>query len=155
MAASTNIPTKLKLSQVVNAGPQLKFDTDTLVCLLVVAGSGIPSTSKTGVQYISDVTGTNAEVTGTGYARQTLTSVTVAYDSTGTTLVDFSFANITFSQNAAGFTNARYIIIADTTSGAGDSTHPVIAVCDPNTTLSAVTGDVVLSSPTGGLIQWQ
>lgn len=154
MAASTNIPTTLKKSQVINAGPQLKFDTDTLVCFLVVAGSGIPSTSKTGVQFISDVLGTNSEVTGTGYSRQTLTSVTVAYDGSGTTLVDFSFANITFSQNAAGFTNARYIIFADTSIGGGDSTHPVFAVCDPNQTLSAQTGDIVLSSPTGGLIQW-
>lgn len=41
MAASTNIPTKLKKSQVVNAGPQLKFDTDTMQCMLVKAGSGI------------------------------------------------------------------------------------------------------------------
>lgn len=154
MAASTNIPTKLKKSQVVNAGPQLKFDTDTLKCLLVVAGGGIPDTTKTGVQFVSDVTGTNAEVTGTGYARQTLTSVTVAFDGTGTTLVDFSFADITFTQNAAGFSNARYIIIYDDTSGGADSSKAVIAVCDPNQTLSAVGGDVVLSSPTGGLIQW-
>ena len=154
MSASTNIPTKLKLSQVVNAGPQLKFDTDTLVCLIVTAGSGIPSTTKTGVQFISDVTGTNPEVTGTGYSRQTLTSVTVAYDGSGTTLVDFSFGNITFAQNASGFSNGAYIIIADTSVGAGDSTHPVVVVCDPATTLTVVPGSLVLSSPTGGLIQW-
>lgn len=54
MAASTNIPTKLKKSQVVNAGPQLKFDTDTLECLLVKAGSGIPSTTSGGIQYVAD-----------------------------------------------------------------------------------------------------
>lgn len=152
MAASTNVPTTLKLFQVTSA--PLQFATDTLTCLLVVAGSGIPATTKTGIRFISDVIATNTEVTGTGYARQNLASVTVAYDGTGTTLVDFSFGNITFSQNAAGFTTARYIIIADLTIGAGDSTHPVIAVCDPNQTLSAQTGDVVLSSPTGGLIQW-
>lgn len=154
MSTSTNIPTKLKKSQVVSAGPKISFDSDTLKCLLVVAGSAIPDTSKTGVQYVSDVTGSNSEVTGAGYARQTLSSVTVAFDSSGTTLVDLSFANITFSQNAAGFTTARYAILYKDAGGA-DSANPVFGVCDPNTTLSAVTGDVVFSAPTGGLIQWQ
>lgn len=154
MAAATNIPTKLKKSQVVSAGPKISFDTDTLKAMIVVAGSGIPDTSKTGIEYVSDVTSGNAEVTGTGYARQTLTGVTVAFDSTGTTIVDFSFSNITFSQNAAGFTNGKYIILFKDTGGA-DSTNPVIAVCDPNATLSVVPGDLVISSPTGGLIQWQ
>lgn len=153
MAASGNIPTKAKLSQVVNAGPKISFDTDTLKAMLVVAGSGIPVTTNAGVKFVSDVTGANAEVTGTGYARQTLTSVTVANDGSVNTQVDFSHAAITFSQNAAGFTNARYIILFKDTGGA-DSTNPVFFVGDPNVTLSAVTGDVVFSSPTGGEIQW-
>jgi hypothetical protein len=152
MAAATYVPTKLKKSQV-NGATVIDFDTDTLKCMIVVVGSAIPDTSKTGVQFVSDVTGSNAEVTGTGYARQTLTSPTVAFDSSGTTLVDFSFGNITFSANAAGFSTGRYIIFFKDTGGA-DSTNPVFAVCDPNQTLSVVSGDLVLSSPTGGLIQW-
>ena len=131
----------------------IDFDTDTLKCMLVVAGGGMPSTTGTGVRYVSDVTSGNAEVTGTGYARQTLAGVTVAVDGTVNTYVDFSFSNITFSQNAAGFTTARYIIFFKDTGA--DATSPVFAVCDPNQTLSAQTGDVVISSPTGGLIQWQ
>lgn len=152
MPASTNIPTKLKKSQV-DGSVVIDFDTDTLRCLLVVAGSGIPATNKTGVQYVSDVVATNTEVTGTGYARQTLAGVTVAFDGSIDTYVDFSFSDITFSQNAAGFTNARYIIFFKNTGA--DATSPVFAVCDPNQTLSAQTGDVVLSAPSGGLIQWQ
>lgn len=104
MAASTNIPTKLKKSQVVNAGPQLKFDTDTLGCLLVKAGSGIPSTTSGGIQFVADITGTNAEVSGTGYSRQTLSSVTVAFDGGVNTYVDFSFGDVTFTQSAGGTT---------------------------------------------------
>jgi hypothetical protein len=153
MAAATNIPTTLKKSQVLSAGPQVKFDGGNLKAVVVVAGSGIPNTSKTGVQFLTDVLSGNAEVTGTGYARQPVTGVTVAFDGTLTTAVDFSFANITFSMNAAGFTNGRYLIIVDATTGI-DSTSPVVAVCDPNVTFSPVAGDVVFSSPTGGLIQW-
>jgi len=152
MPASSAVPTTLKLYQV-TSGP-VQFATDTLKCMLVVAGAGMPATTKTGVRFVSDVTATNSEVTGTGYARQTLAGVSVAYDGSGTTLVDFSFSNITFSQNAAGFTTARYIIFFKDAGGA-DSANPVICVSDPNVTLSAQTGDVVISSPTGGLIQWQ
>jgi hypothetical protein len=43
-----------------------------------LAGSGIPSTSS-GVQFVSNVTGTNVEDTLIG-ARQTLSGVTWAYD---------------------------------------------------------------------------
>lgn len=151
MPASTAIPTKTKLYQATSN--YIDFDTDTLKCMLVVVGSGMPVTTGTGVRYVSDVTAANSEVTGTGYARQTLAGVTVAVDGTVNTYVDFSFSNITFTQNAAGFSNARYIIFFKDTGA--DATSPVFAVCDPNQTLSAVTGDVVISSPTGGLIQWQ
>lgn len=151
MSVTTNIPAKLVKSQVINAGPQIKFDTDTLKMMLVVAGAGIPSTSKTGVQYVSDVTGANAEVAGTGYARQTLAGVTVAFGAGDD--VDFSFTAITFAQNAAGFTNARYGVLLKDAGGA-DSANPVVAVIDLNATISVVPGDLVLTSPSGGLIQW-
>lgn len=152
MAAVTYIPAMLARSQV-NGSVVVDFDTDTFICLGVVVGGGRPSTSKTGVQYISDVTATNSEVTGTGYARQTLTAVTVAFDGTATNAVDWSFGNITFAQNAAGFSNARYFVIAKDVGGA-DSSRPVVALIDPGATISVVGGDVVISSPAGGLIQW-
>lgn len=151
MAAASYIPTKWKLAQY--GGSPINLATDTLVCLLVVAGTGIPNTTNAGIQFIADVTAANAEVTGTGYARQTLTSVTWANDGTVNTQVDFSHAAITFAQNAAGFTNARYVILADTSIGASDATHPVFLVFDPNQVLSAQTGAVILSSPTGGELQ--
>lgn len=125
------------------------------MCVLVIPGSGAPDTSKTGVQFLQDVfAGGNTEVTGTGYSRQTLTGVTATFDATGTTLVDWFFNNITFSQNAAGFTTARYAIMVDTTIGGSDSTHPVVAVCDLGANQSSVPGDLILAAPAGGLIQW-
>ena len=150
--AATYIPAKLAKSQV-DGTVVVNFASDTIICLWVVAGSGIPSTSKTGVQYISDVTATNAEVTGTGYARQTLAGKTVAFDGTATNQVDFSFSNITFTQNAAGFSNGRYLVFAKDVGGL-DSTRPVVAIFDPSVTVSVVGGDVIISSPTGGMIQW-
>ncbi len=151
MAASTKIPTKMKFYQV--TGSPIDFDSDTLKCMAVVAGSGMPDITKTGIRFVSDVVAANAEVTGTGYARQTLSGATVAYDGTGTTIVDFSFSDLTFAQNAAGPTNIRYFVFFKDAGGA-DTANPVFAICDPDGTLSMVTGDVVVKSPTGGLIQW-
>jgi hypothetical protein len=153
MAASFKIPTKLKKSQA-NGSEVIDFDTDTIKAMIVQAGSGMPDTSKTGVQYVSDVTAANTEVTGTGYARQAITGSTVAFDATGTTIVDWSFGDITFAQNAAGFANGAYIILYKDKGGA-DSANPVIGVGDPNQTLDVTGGDLVIKCPAGGLIQWQ
>ena len=149
MAVTSNIPAKLIKSQV-DGSVVIDFDSDTFKCMLVVAGSGIPSTNKTGVQYVSDVTATNAEVGGT-YSRQTLGSPTLAFGSGDD--VDWGFADITFAQDAAGPTNARYAVIFKEVGGA-DSTRSVICVIDLNATVSLVTGSLVLKAPTGGLIQW-
>jgi hypothetical protein len=155
MAAATYIPTTLKKSQVINAGPQVKFDTDTIVCLIVKAGSGIPNTQSNGIQFISDVTATNPELSYVGYSRQTLAGVTVAYDASPSDKVDFSFSNIVWAQNANDDGTGRYIVFADTTIGANDAAHPVIAISDPNQYLNVQNGSLTLQSPTGGLIQWQ
>lgn len=151
MAVTTNIPAFLVRSQA-NGSVVVDFDSDTFKCLLVVAGAGIPSTSKTGVQFVSDVTGTNAEVSGGTYARQTLGSLTCAFGAGDD--VDWGFAAITFAQDAgAGPTNCRYAVIYKDVGGA-DSTRPVICVIDLNATVSLRTGDLVLTAPAGGLIQW-
>lgn len=149
---ATTIPTTFKKGQLINAGPQIKFDTDTIVCLLVVAGSGAPNVQSNGVQFISDVIASNTEVTGTGYTRQTVTGLSVAYDASPSSQVDFTFSSVTFAQNAAGFTNARYAIFAKSTGT--DSTSPIIAVCDLITNQTVAIGSLILSAPVGGLIQW-
>lgn len=155
MAAATYVPAKLTKSQVDGAGV-VDFDSDTFLAVLVREGASRPSTSKTGVQFLSDVTGTNAEVSGGTYARQTLAGLTVAFDGANDN-VDWSFSNITFLQDAAsGPTDVFYgVIVKD---GANDAARRVIAVLDlgraPGVPISLRTGDLVLSAPTGGLIQW-
>lgn len=151
---ATTIPAKLKKSQV-DGSAVIDFDTDVLRCMLVVAGASAPNVSKSGVQFVSDVVAANAEVTGTGYARQTLAGVTVAFAS-GTDTVEFSFSDITFLQNPAGFTNARYAVFYKRV-GADDSTpadDPVFAIADLDSDRSVQSGDLVLKAPTGGLINW-
>ncbi len=155
---ATTIPTKLKFAQVDSGSTapagKISFDSATFLCLLVVAGTGAPNTTNSGVQSVADVTGSNAEVTGTGYSRQTLTGVTLANDGTITTQVDWSFGDITFAQNAAGFTNARYAILYTTSIGSADASYPVVAVCDLGANQSVQAASLVLTCPAGGLIQW-
>lgn len=151
MAVTTNIPAKLVKSQV-DGSAVVDFDSDTIITLLVRAGGGIPSSSKTGVQFVSDVTATNAEVAGGTYARQTMAGKTLPFGAGDD--VDWSFTNITFPQDAgAGPVDARYAVIAKDVGGV-DTTRIVIAVIDLNATVSLRTGDLVLSAPSGGLIQW-
>lgn len=149
MPAASYVPAKLAKAILNGNAPVLL--TDTLICGSVVAGAALPDTSKSGIEFISDLLVGNAEVTGTGYARQTLAGKTWAFDSTGTRLTDFGFTNITFSQNAAGPTGMRYFFIAKNTGS--DATSQILEIFDPNATYSMQTGDVVLSAPAGGAIQ--
>jgi hypothetical protein len=140
---------KLLLAQV--NGAAIDFDNDTLKCAIVTAGSGAPDTGKTGIEFLSDVLSGNAEVTGTGYARQTLAGVTVAFDGSAN-LVDFSFTTITFDKNAAGFDDGAYVIFFKDTGSA--ATSQVFVVFIPDATLDVTGGDLDLDAPTGGMIQW-
>lgn len=149
MAVTTNIPAKLVKSQM-DGSVVVDFDTDTFKAMLVVAGGGIPSTSKTGVQFVSNVTAANAEVTGGSYARITLTTLTLAFGSGDD--VDWGFDPITFPLDASGPTNARYAVIFKEVGGA-DSARVVICVIDLNATVSLQAGSLVLTAPAGGLIQ--
>lgn len=153
---STTVPTKLKKVQMRNAGgTSIDFDTDTIKVMIVTVGSGMPSTTKTGVQFVADVTATNTEVSGAGYARQTVAGSVVDFDGSIDTYVNWSFSDVTFAFNAGGFTDGAFIIFYDETAGASDADRPVLAVCDPGVTMSTQAGAVVLTCPAGGLIQWQ
>lgn len=159
MATATHIPTKLMLAQgELSSTLGVNFD-DTgaahFKCGIVVAGSGIPSTQSTGIQYISDITATNAELSYSGYARQALTGITWAYDANNVQ-VDWSFSNITWAQNSADPGTGRYAFIAYLgPSGAyADTAAPVVAVLDLGQTVSVVNGALVLQAPAGGLIQF-
>jgi hypothetical protein len=153
MAIATHIPTKLLKSQgSLTSAQAVNLSSDTFKILAVKAGSGIPSLSSSGIQYVGDITGTNAEDTAIG-SRQTLSGVTWAFDAT-LGQVDWSFTNITYAQNGSDDGLTRYFAIYDSSQGSGDSTYPVVALIDPNQLISVVSASCVLQCPTGGLIQF-
>lgn len=153
MATATHLPTKLMKAQgALTAGQAIALATDTLMMLMVKAGTGIPSTSSAGIQFVADVTATNAEDTLIG-ARPTLSGVTWAFDAS-LGIVDFSFSNVVYAQAAGDDGLSRYGVIYDSSVGAGDSTHPVLAILDLGQTVSVVNGSLTLQCPTGGLIQF-
>lgn len=160
MSTATHIPTKLmKVQGAITSNQAVNFGDTTgahWVVGIVIAGSAIPSTLKTGIQYISDVTGTNTEMSYSGYVRQNLSSIVWDFDGSASGQVDWSFANITFSQQAADPGTGRYGFIA-WLGGSGafaDSAAPVVAILDFGQTVSTVNGSLVLQCPSGGLIQY-
>jgi hypothetical protein len=154
MATATHIPTKLMKAQgQLTANQNINLASDTFRIMAVKAGSGIPSTASTGVQFVSDVTATNAEDTLIG-GRQTIAGQTWAFDA-GLGIIDWSFSNITYAQNASDDGLTRYFVIYDETQSAGnDATRVVVAILDPGQLISAINGSVTIQCPTGGLIQF-
>jgi len=153
MAVVTHIPTKLMKAQgSLTSGQAVNFASDTFNIMAVKAGSGLPSLTSSGIQFVADITATNTEDTLIG-ARQSLTGVTWAFDGSGTA-VDWSFATITYAQNGSDDGLTRYFVIYDNTVGANDATHPVVAVIDPGQLISVVNNSLTIQSPVGGLIQF-
>jgi hypothetical protein len=153
MATATHIPTKLLKAQgQLTSAQAVNLSGDTFKMLAVKAGSGIPSTASGGIQFVADITATNAEDTNIG-ARPTLSGVTWAYDAS-TGVVDWSFSNVVYAQAGGDDGLTRYFVIYDSSQGSGDSTYPVVAILDPGQTVSVVNGSLTIQCPTGGLIQF-
>jgi hypothetical protein len=154
MAISTHIPTKLMLAQgKLTANQNVNFNGDTFKIMAVVAGSGRPSCTSSGIQFVSDVTGTNSEDTAIG-ARQTISGTTFTFDGSGTAC-DWSFSTITYAQSAGDDGLTRYFVLYDETqSSTTDATRPVVAIIDPGQLISVVNGSLTITSPVGGLIQF-
>lgn len=121
------------------------FDTDTIKMMLVT-NTYVPS--ATGHATKSSVTN---EVTGTGYTAggATLTSPTVV-DTAGT--VAFDAADITWAQNAAGFSNARHGVIYKDTGSAATST--LIGWIDFGADKGNVAGDLIIQFNAAGILTW-
>ena len=158
MAAASHLPTKLLKAQGgIVSGQAINLADSTagdFFALIVEAGSGLPSFSSPGVQYVADITSTNPEVTYTGYARQSLSGVTWAFDAS-LGVVDWSFTQFGWAANANDPGNVnRYIVLGWKGAGTGDSTYPVLALIDPGGTFSVATASYYVAAPAGGLIQF-
>ncbi|MDM0042156.1 hypothetical protein QTI05_24170 [Variovorax sp. J22R193] len=132
-------------SSTANAARVVDFDSDTIKVSL---HTSTYSPSATGHAAYNSVTN---EVTGSGYTSGgiTLTSPTVV-DTAGT--IAFDAADITWSQNASGFTNARYAVIYKSTGTAATST--LIGWIDFVADKGNVSGDLVMQWNASGVATW-
>ncbi|GAA4358371.1 hypothetical protein [Angustibacter luteus] len=124
------------------ANKEVDLDSDTLKVMLCTSTY---SPNQDTHQYKSAVTN---EVTGTGYTAggQTLTSVTVNYDSSSNTLsldaADPSWTGSTIT--------ARYAVFYDSTP-ATDSTRPLIAYVDFGADISSSGGPFTITLDAAGI----
>jgi hypothetical protein len=121
------------------------FDTNTLKAALV---SSVYTPSATTHVTFNDITN---EVSGTNYSAggATLTTATLT-ESSGT--VTFDADDVVWAQDAAGFTNARYVILYKSTGTA--STSPLIGYIDLVSDKGNVSGSLTIQWNASGIITW-
>lgn len=98
--------------------------------------------------FFDDVTN---EVTGTGYTAGGATLGTVTL-TRSTTTVTFDAADVVWSQNAAGFANARKFVNYRSTGAA--STSRLFSVVTADADVGNVTGDLTLQWSASGIATW-
>lgn len=111
--------------------PAFNLATDTIKAMLVRNTYTFGATHNV----VSDLTPASNEVTGGGYARQTLASKTITEDDTNNRAV-FSAANLSFS-NISGTNISAVILFKDTGS---DGTSPLLCYIDSGGFPLTVTG---------------
>lgn len=123
------------------------FDLDTDTMKAAIA-TNTYSVNQDTHDFFDDMTN---EVSGTGYAAggSTLASVTVTR-STGT--VTFDAADVTISQNAAGFSNGRKVVIYRSTGSA--ATSRLFSVFTADADFGNVAGDLTIQWNASGIAQW-
>ena len=128
-----------------SAARVIDFDTDTLKIMLVTAAY----TPNAGTHAVK-ASVTNV-VVGAGYTAGgvALTGVTLV-ETSGTIVLDAN--DITWAQNASGFTNARYAIIYKDTGSAATST--LFAYSDLGGDKSTVSGDFIFQFNPTGIAAW-
>lgn len=121
-------------------GNAINFSSDTIKLSLHTV-SYVPNRATH--QFKSDLTN---EVSGTGYTAggATLASKTLTVTAN---VLTFDCADVTFSQNAAGFSNARIAVVYKDTGVAG--TSALVAYHDLGSDKGNVSGDLVLQTPNG------
>lgn len=142
----------------------VNLTTDSLYVGLIASGTyNFAASSGTAPEHVSTFLagdGTNGALTevstsGTGYARQLLTSVAVSPGSdtytTGTTYT-LTCANPSW---AASTISAKYAFFYDNTFGSStDSTNLILAYWDFGGTNSSSSGSFTLTISGSGLLQW-
>ena len=142
---------RFKLGQLDAAGQPgapVDFDTDSVRILLITSAVN-PASHVATWQDVTEMlsTASVAEVSGTNYARKTLSSVDATL-SAGTITVDGSDPSV-YSQSGSGFSDARYAILYK--YNASDASAGVIAYYDLGSNKGNVSGDLTLQLSAAGL----
>lgn len=121
------------------------LDTDTMK---TAAATNTYTINQDTNEFFSDVTN---EVTGTNYTAggATLTSPTVTR---ATNTVTFDAADVVWTQNAGGFSNARKFIVYRSTGTA--STSKLYSVVTADADVGNVTGDLTIQWNVSGIATW-
>lgn len=129
------------------------FTTDTLQVLLVASGTYTWNSTSQAHVHVTDFlagsgSGALTEVTGGGYSRQTLTSVTYVDSALVTTLscANPSWSSATFS--------AVYAAFFDNSIGGTDATNQLLCYWDFGGAQSVTSATFTLTISGSGLITW-
>lgn len=136
--------------------------TDTLECLLVTSGTYTWNSTANAAVHVHDfltANGTLTEVSGGGYSRQTLTSVSTS-DTFSTPHNYTSLVVGTAPSWTSATFSAVYALFFDNTVGGSDTTNQVIAYWDLGGTQTVTASTFTLSLATANtvantLVQWQ
>ena len=133
----------------------LNASTDTLEVLLIAAGTYTWNSTAQGHTHVSDFLAgsgsgalTEVSTSGTGYTRQTLTSVTLTDSGLVTTLdcANPSWTSATFS--------AVYAAFFDNSVGGSDSTNQLLCYWDFGSAQSVTSTAFTITVNAGGLLAW-
>jgi len=129
-------------------GAPVDFNNDDLRILLLTSAVDPASHVATWDDVTAMLsTASVAEVTGSGYARKALAGEAVSL-SAGTVTIDASDPTA-YSQNASGFTDARYAILYN--YAASDASAGVIAYYDLGANKGNTTGSLTLQFSSAGI----
>ncbi len=98
------------------------FDTNTLRLMLLTSTTTIDQSDVDVADVISGASDT--EVSGTNYARKSITSIALAY-SGNNVKVNTTMADPSYAQHASGFNNAKHAVLYKFSTA--DASSPVIA----------------------------
>jgi hypothetical protein len=139
-----------KAQKLINS-KDIDLTSDTFKAILFTGDASAFTATQEGYEFISDLATAYTEVTSGGYARVTLTSLTLTNSGAKTT---WSCDDISFGSSIT--LSARSMAIADTSIGSAvDSATPVVCVIDFGETVASTSGTWEYDiDGTNGLATW-
>jgi len=124
-------------------GGAIDFDTDTINCMLLTSAY---TPAKETHEYRDDIGTTEVSCYGYSAGGAALASKSVALS---TAVVTFDAADVTWSQDASGFADAKYAVLYKSTGST--ATDGLIAYADIGSSKGNVAGDLTLEMSASGI----